>query len=275
MQTTIEITLHHLSPADQELLIALLSEAGYEGFEEGPDQLKAYIPKPLFDAAALEAITRPRQYTYTRQAIAARNWNAEWEQQYQPVVVDDFAGVRAAFHEPLQGVRHEIVITPKMSFGTGHHATTWQMMRHMQHISFEGKTVFDFGCGTGILAILAEKLGAARVLAMDVDDWCIDNALENAAQNNCSTITVVQADAPPVDAGFDVILANINRHILLQHMQALSQILNSGGRLLLSGFYTHENDTMVQAAAPYGLQLQQQSDKEGWSCLVFTKNQTA
>lgn len=271
MQTTIEVTINQLTEADQELLIALLSNAGYEGFEETPGALKACITEPSFDAAALEAIVTPLHFTYTWQAIAPRNWNAEWEQQYHPVVVHNFAGVRAAFHAPLTGVQHEIVITPKMSFGTGHHATTWQMMLLMQDLPFEGTSVFDFGSGTGVLAILAEKLGASRVLAMDVDDWCIENAMENATQNQCSRVQVVQADAPPAGATFDVILANINRHILWQHMQGLSKLLKPGGALLLSGFYTHENELMVAAAAEQQLQLQLQSEREGWSCLLFTK----
>ena len=273
MQTTIEVTINNVTAADQELLIALLSDAGYEGFEEMSDQLKACIAEPSFDAAVLEAIVTPLQFAYTWQAIAPRNWNAEWEQQYPPVVVYNFAGVRASFHAPLAGVQHEIIITPKMSFGTGHHATTWQMMSLMEDLSFEGKSVFDFGSGTGVLAILAEKLGANRVLAMDVDDWCIENAIENTAQNQCSRVQVVQADTPPAGETFDVILANINRHILLQHMEGLSQLLNPNGALLLSGFYTHENEMMVTAAAGQQLQLQQQSEREGWSCLLFTKTQ--
>jgi ribosomal protein L11 methyltransferase len=157
----------------QEVLIALLTEIGYEGFEQEEALLKAFINKDAFDRAALEALLGEYGVEYEEQEIGERNWNAEWEANFQPVVVDGFCAVRAHFHPPMPEVEHELVITPKMSFGTGHHATTYMMLQAMRGIDLRGKRVLDFGTGTGVLAILAERLGAAEVVAIDNDDWSI------------------------------------------------------------------------------------------------------
>lgn len=271
MQNTIGVTIHTTSPDQIDLLVALLSEAGYEGFEETETALKAFLPEEQFDREVLQELLQPLGLKFETELIASRNWNAEWEQQYQPVVVDDFAGIRAHFHPPLTGVQHEIIITPKMSFGTGHHATTWQMMQLMRSINFSGKRVFDFGSGTGVLAILAEKLGAAHVLAMDIDDWCIENAEENAERNQCRHSKVIQGEAPPAGETFDVILANINRHILLQYMLQMSAALAEGGILLISGFYEEENELLMESALAHGLQLMEGSSRHKWSCLKLKK----
>ncbi|HMO33904.1 MAG TPA: 50S ribosomal protein L11 methyltransferase [Lacibacter sp.] len=271
MQHYIQVTIRGLLTGQAEILIALLSEAGFEGFEEGEDELKACIPQPAWNPGLLEEVVAPFACTCTTELLPPRNWNAEWEQQYQPVIVDGFAGVRAHFHPPLSGVEYEIIITPQMSFGTGHHATTWQMLWLMRELDLAGKTVFDFGAGTGVLAILAEKRGTAAVLAMDIDDWCIENALENAERNHCTRLEVIQGDAPPADRQFDCILANINRHILLQHMPRLANALVPGGHLLISGFYADENNLLVEAAANTGLALQRSSQRDNWSCLQLKK----
>lgn len=271
MNNYIKASINSSAEEEREILIALLSNEGYDGFEETPSGLNAYISEELFDEAVLKEILEPFTKSVQTEIIAPKNWNAEWESNYEPVIVEDFVAVRAHFHQPLEAVKHEIVITPKMSFGTGHHATTWQVIKLMQEIDFTGKSVFDFGCGTGVLAILAEKLGAASVLAVDNDDWCIENSLENVTNNQCIKIEVKKGEAPPSDLQFGIILANINRHILLQNMEIMSNALEENGYLLISGFYKDENSMLADAAKANGLQLIKASDRHNWSAMLFQK----
>jgi ribosomal protein L11 methyltransferase len=210
----------------------LLDDFNPSGFEQTDESLKAYFPESDFAQDDIIAIVKG--YDYTRSEIAEQNWNAVWEQNFQPVIVDDFCAVRAHFHEPITTVQHEIVITPKMSFGTGHHATTYMMLQQMQHIDFQNKSVFDFGTGTGILAILAEKLGALKITAIDVDDWSIENAGENFERNGCHRITVSLSSNLPNET-FDVVLANINRNVIIQYLAALMKIIGPNGLVLFSG----------------------------------------
>lgn len=271
MNNYVQITVESANEEQKELLIALLSEEGYDGFEETDSSLSAFINEEFYNEELLLQVLSPFSITYNKEIIAPKNWNAEWESNYEPVIVDDFVAVRAHFHEPITTVQHEIVITPKMSFGTGHHATTWQMMKLMQEFQFAEQTVFDFGCGTGVLAILAEKLGATSVLALDYDDLCIENSVENIANNHCKVITIVKGDAPPAGEQFNIVLANINRHILLQNMQTMSNALTANGFLFVSGFYAHENHLLIDAAAVHGLQLIKSSERHNWSSLIFQK----
>lgn len=254
----------------QEILLALLSEEGYDGFEETGTALNAYISEDAYNEDQLNQLVKPFGVEYTKEVIAPKNWNAEWESSYEPVIVDEFVAVRAHFHQPIKTVQHEIVITPKMSFGTGHHATTWQVMKLMQGVDFNNKSVFDFGCGTAVLAILAEKLGASSVLAVDNDDWCIENSIENVEANHCRNITVQKADVPSTQQ-FDIILANINRHILLQYMGTMAASLSKGGAIIISGFYKEENQLLIDAANAHQLQLIAASDRNNWSALLFQK----
>lgn len=270
MTNYIKITIPVSSDEQQEILLALLSEEGYDGFEETSDAFNAFISEEQFDQQQLEELLQPFSLSYAKEIIAPKNWNAEWESNYEPVIVDEFVAVRAHFHQPITTVQHEIVITPKMSFGTGHHATTWQVMKRMQSIDFTNKTVFDFGCGTAVLAILAEKLGATKVLAVDNDDWCIENSLENVAANACTKIVVQKADVPSTQQ-FDIILANINRHILLQYMQTMAATLTANGFIIISGFYKEENQLLIDAAAAQQLKLVASSDRNNWSALLFQK----
>jgi ribosomal protein L11 methyltransferase len=271
MQSTICLSIRNISQQQSEELMALLGEEGFEAFEETENGLDAYISEEHYDEVAAKAIASNYTPDLSVNILAPRNWNAEWEQQYQPVVVEDIIGIRASFHPALKDVQTEIVITPKMSFGTGHHATTWQMLKMMSKMDFRGWHVFDYGTGTGVLAIYAVLSGATNVLAMDIDDWCIENTIENASVNQCSTIQVVQGEKPPPDQQFDCILANINRHILLEQMSAMAAVIKKGGALLLSGFYAEENHLLIEAAEKESLFLEKNTERSGWSCLLLIK----
>ncbi|MBS1661373.1 MAG: 50S ribosomal protein L11 methyltransferase, partial [Bacteroidetes bacterium] len=230
----IQVTIASADVNEQEMFIALMAGLGYEGFEQELKSLKAFIPEEQFDKSVLQTMLEPFGVVFETERIKEKNWNEEWEKNFEPVVVDGFCAIRAHFHAPIPGVEHELVITPKMSFGTGHHATTYMMIQAMQELDFQGKRVFDFGTGTGVLAILAEKLGAAEVVATDNDDWSIENAGENIANNGCSRIRVLKSEGVP-EGPFDVILANINKHVILKQLGELGQQLKQDGVILLSG----------------------------------------
>lgn len=269
MAIYIEITFS-VSDADlQQVLIAQLSEAGIEGFEENETALIAFVPQDEYDREKITAIAGQYSVTFTEQVIEEQNWNAVWESNFDPVVVDDFVAIRAGFHAPVKGVELEIVITPKMSFGTGHHATTFMMMRQMRFLDFTGKKVIDFGTGTGVLAILAEKRGAADIYAIDYDDWSIENATENCQNNQCSRVRLKMADNA-ADAGkADIILANINKNVILDNLVHLKNNLDEGGIMLLSGLLTSDEEDIVKAALPLSLQLKGKEIMNNWICLVF------
>ncbi len=252
-----------------EILIARLVDIGYEGFEEREQELVAFIPQADYDANALQEILQEYGLVYLAEGIADTNWNALWESNFQPVLVDDFCGIRAGFHPPFAPApAHEIVITPKMSFGTGHHATTFSMIRLLRELPLEGRRVFDFGTGTGILAILAEKLGAAHIDAIDIDEWAVNNTRENIAANDCHRIKVWQADTlDDINDTYEVLLANINRNILLVFMGAMRRMLQPGGALLLSGILLSDIPVMVASAAEHGFKHRQQVEKDNWAAL--------
>lgn len=258
-------------PKVQELLIAELAEIGYDGFEESAGQLKAYIPEENFEENSLNSLLNKYAVSHSKSIINKQNWNRVWEANFEPVQVADFVGVRAGFHAPFTGVTHEIVITPKMSFGTGHHATTWQVMKLMQELDFEGKMVFDFGTGTGILAILAEKLGAREVLAVDNDDWCIENTSENILVNNCQSIDIQKSTDLKLNRQFDIILANINRNIILDNIAELVKALVPGGQILLSGLLTEDETDIRFACTSLGLVHRRTTRRSGWIALWFSK----
>src|ERR1044072_5863003 len=192
----IEVKFVTLSDEMRDVLIAILAALEYEGFEEEPGVLNAFIPKSLFNEEALQKAAAPFQLKYTVSELADINWNKEWESNFHPVIIENFCAVRADFHPPIKNVAHEIIITPKMSFGTGHHATTFMMIQQMQAMNFTGKVVMDFGTGTGVLSILAHQLGAAHVIAIDNDSWSIENAAENFQKNGISNIDLKCADHP-------------------------------------------------------------------------------
>lgn len=270
MEHYIQVSFTDCNPEKREILIALLADAGFSGFEEESAELRAFLAEKDYEPDALLEIAGRLDCAFTATQIESRNWNAIWESGFQPVIVDDFVTIRAGFHPPATGVKHEIIITPKMSFGTGHHATTYLMISMMQHQEFAGKKVFDFGTGTGVLAILAEKLGAAEVLAIDNDEWSITNAKENIEMNQSKLIRIEQADsAAPADKS-DIILANINKNVILENLVLLKQELKPSGRLLISGLLNTDETDILEAAAAVGLQFLDISEKNNWICLLFT-----
>lgn len=266
----VEVTITDIDEDQQDILVALLANGGYEGFVQAADTLQAYIDEPSFDEAALSTLAG--DYTYTTAVIPKQNWNAVWEENFQPVIVDGFCTIRADFHNITVTTPHEIVITPKMSFGTGHHATTQLVMQMMRDTHLQNTTVLDFGTGTGVLAILAEQLGAGHVLGIDNDEWSVENAKENVERNQCTHITIQQNttdELPGIEA--DVILANINRHILLQYMAQLAGHTRQGGTILMSGLLTTDHDVIVPAATVHGLQLAEQQELNNWIAMRFVK----
>jgi ribosomal protein L11 methyltransferase len=227
-------------------------------------------------AAAHEIIERYRflgPIDVVEAEIEKQNWNAVWETNYDPIRISDKVHIRASFHEPDPSVEMDIVINPKMSFGTGHHETTTLMVQAMLEISLAGKSVLDVGTGTGILAFIALKLGASRVHGFDIDPWSVENSIENAALNNCESATFQEGtirDEP--FTVYDVVLANINRNILLNELAEYVLRLKSGGILLLSGFYTEDIPFLIQAAQPLGLKLEAETNLRNWACLLLCKN---
>jgi len=270
MISYIQIEFQDIATDQSDLLIAALSMIGFEGFEEGEKDLKAFIPFDEFDEAALKEIAEKNGLDFIQTTIEETNWNAVWESNFQPVVVDDFVGIRADFHEPLKGVELEIVITPKMSFGTGHHATTYMMIEQMRKIDFTGKTVFDFGTGTGILAILAEKLGAERIVAVDNDEWSITNTAENLQRNHCTKVQLEKVDNADGNHQYDVILANINKNVIIDNLSSLIKQLSPDGILLVSGLLQADEQDILSAAGKFPLKFMEKNSNNNWIALLFS-----
>ncbi len=257
---------------ETDKLIALLSEQGFDGFVEEEDMLTAFIPELNFNQEAFEKVlSRFSIVSYTKSDIENINWNKKWESEFEPVYVDKFVAIRAHFHKPIKEVQHEIVITPKMSFGTGHHATTYLVMKQMESIDFNNKTVFDFGTGTGILAILAEKLGAASIMAIDNDEWSITNTEENIDQNNCSKITIALMDSIPKGKKYDIILANINLNVITANLAAISTIAKQGTEAIFSGILTSDEKTLKAALQKAGFQHLATTSKKDWIAIYAKK----
>jgi len=268
----IEVAFKYLDGEQANLLIAILSNYGFDGFEEEVSLLKAYINKDDFNETTFAELIQPYNLSYDIHTIQSQNWNAVWEAHFEPVIVHDFVGIRAHFHPSLAGnVQYEIVITPKMSFGTGHHATTYMMIEQMQHLDFYKKQVLDFGTGTGILAILSEKLGAAHVMAIDIDDWSIENAKENTERNNCIAIALQQANSLISNTKYDIVLANINKNVILENMQPLSDSLGEGGLLLISGILVKDEAELMAAADLVNLKHRNTVQNQQWACMLFAR----
>lgn len=261
----------------KDLLIASLGEIGYDTFEDTEEGFVAYIPTANLDISALDMVLIREavgyEIDYRVQDIDDQNWNSLWESNFNPIVVDDACYVRATFHEPKPEFAYEIVIDPKMSFGTGHHQTTSMMLSYVLEDDFDGKTVLDMGCGTGILAILATKRGASEVLAIDYDEICVASVEENKILNNVTTIQSAKGSQELiVDNTFDVILANINRNILMDHLEQYSYSLHDGGSLYISGFYDGEDlDILKQKATEVGLSFKNKKVLDNWCSAKFIK----
>lgn len=261
-----------------DILSATIVEIGFESFVNTNEGLTAYISSGMYDEDALSKILKSfpleAKITYTTEEIESKDWNEEWEKNYfKPLIIEDSCIIQSTFHNEPAIYKYNIIIEPKMAFGTGHHQTTELVIREMLNFDFEAKSVLDMGCGTAILAILASMRGADPVLAIDIDQWAYDNAVENTQLNNIGNIEIQigGAELLHADLSFDVILANINRNILLQDIRAYSAVLNIGGSLFMSGFY-EEDIPMIQAEAEkYGLRFCHHQTKENWAVVKFVK----
>lgn len=262
MSQYIQIEFQNISQEQSDILVAQLNDVGFDGFEEDEHALKAFISSDSYDENLLKTIAGGINFSKT--IIEETNWNQLWESNFSPVIVEDFVAVRAHFHEPIEGVKFEIVITPKMSFGTGHHATTYLMMQQMKQLDFAGKKVLDFGTGTGLLAILAEKLGADKIVAIDNDKWSIENAAENIKRNTCSKIHLLLADSASLQEKFDIILANINKNVILDNLETIARQVNPGGYVLLSGLLAGDEQDILTAAQTFGLEFRQTAERDKW-----------
>jgi ribosomal protein L11 methyltransferase len=266
-------TVQPLQPAS-EILIAELGYAGFESFVENEEGVLAYIQKDEWNEGILEEIQILKsdefKISFQKKEIAQVNWNEEWEKNFQPIVVDDKCAVRAPFHEPFH-VDYEIVIEPKMSFGTGHHETTFMMLQHILGNDFKGKRVLDMGCGTAVLAILAEMKGATSLDAIDIDAWCVENSEENIERNNCSKIKVLLGDASviPQNGNYDTIIANINRNILLNDMKHYVSVLKEEGELYVSGFYKEDLELITKTCNNLGLTFVEKKERNNWVAAKF------
>ncbi|MEO6221376.1 MAG: 50S ribosomal protein L11 methyltransferase [Ginsengibacter sp.] len=270
MENFIKIEIKTSSSENLEILIAELSEIDFYAFEQNKNILIAYIVEKKFDELKLQE-TLPNRLNYQSTVIANRNWNLEWEQGFQPVYINVFAGIRASFHQPLQNVKYEIIVTPKMSFGTGHHPTTYLMIEQMEGINFRNKTVLDFGTGTGVLSILSEKLGASKVIAIDNDEWSMINAVENIKANDCKVITLENRDDVKDIDQPDIILANINMNVLLINARSISLISGKGTLLLMSGFLSGDEEAILNSFNTYGFVKKNETKRDSWISLLMGK----
>ncbi len=260
--------------AEKDEFTGLFAQIEIEGLEEKETEICIYVAEE--NKAQAERIIREicdaYKLKYETSELENKNWNEQWESSFQPILIDDFAYVRATFHTPNKEVQHEIIIEPKMSFGTGHHPTTSQMMQNMRLLDFKNKSVLDCGSGTGILAILAEKLGAQHCIALDNDEWCYQNCIENIELNNSEKIEPQIGDLEKVkELSFDIILANIHRNFLGEHMQILSSILLSDGNIIVSGFYSEDVKIVLDKALEHHLIATYHTTQHNWDCIVFQK----
>ena len=262
-----------------DVMAACLADIGYESFVPMEDGLLAYVPEGGYDEEALAGVVRcfPVQgvaVDYTAKRIEQRDWNEEWEKNFfQPIVIGNECVIHSSFHRDVPQAKYDIVIDPKMAFGTGHHETTGLMIEEILRMDLAGKHVLDMGCGTSVLAILAAMRGAADVTAIDIDTWCTDNSRDNVALNHVQGIRILLGGAELLDGmHFDIILANINRNILLTDMQRYAACLPAGGELYMSGFYTDDIPAIEAEAARCGLALAHSCEKNRWAVVKMVKS---
>lgn len=257
-----------------DILIAMLGEYNFDSFVNTDNGFDAFIKEEDFSKEMIDEIPEMDfTFTYEIEKIEQKNWNAEWESNFHPVFVEDKCCIRASFHEKPSNVQLDILIDPKMSFGTGHHDTTWLMSRELFSLDLTNKSLLDMGCGTGVLAIIAKKLSASSVEGIDIDDWSIENSIENGKNNHTEGITFYKGNANSlVNKHFDIVLANINRNVLLNDMHAYYDCLPSGGLLLLSGFFESDFDELNKKATSLGFSFDKKEAKNGWCMLKYKKN---
>ena len=266
MMQYLKLTFSDVSQEQQEIIIARLDEQGFIGFEQKESHLLAFANEIKIDNNAFRQSIDG--FSFSEEVIPEVNWNALWEREFAPIILENQVAIRAHFHKPIPNVNHEIVITPKMSFGTGHHATTQLMLERMSTVDFTEKKVFDYGTGTGVLAIYAEMLGAKRIVANDIDPWSQENSIENVERNQCKNIEVLLGGIEVItEVGFDCILANINLNVLRESMAQLFEKMNKEkADLLISGIMTKDQEDISKIIEVYSADYQV-FEKGGWLCL--------
>ena len=277
--TRVKFTVTPNEEVATDVLAALLAEVGFESFLPEEDGMSAYAPQALYDADAVAAVvaTFPLEgfeITYTDEFIEGEDWNAEWEKNYfQPIVLGEDCVIHSTFHTDVPKARYDILIDPKMAFGTGYHQTTCHMLRAILASDMNGKSVLDMGCGTALLAILARKHGATDVVAIDIDEFAYENAKENIVLNNTPDIEVRLggADAIKEDDSFDFVIANINRNILLADMKNYVRCMHQGSQIFISGFYTEDMDVLKEEAAHNSLRYIDYAEDNRWAMMKFVK----
>jgi len=272
----IKIRITGLDETDSEILMACLSDLGCESFLESPEGLEGFIPADMFKepefVAFLDQEVNEKGMAYTLERIREQNWNAIWESQYSPVIIAGKCLVRAPFHPPVPEIPYDLVIEPRMSFGTAHHETTSLMIEMLMEEKPEGRKILDMGCGTGVLAILACKMGASAVDAIDNDEWAFENGRDNCLKNNAGQVNVIRGDRNDIPgSGYDVIIANINRNVLLDDIPTYAEKLALNGILLMSGFYTDDIPMISDKAGEAGLKLVNYKEQNRWVGIKFGK----
>ncbi|MCZ4245776.1 50S ribosomal protein L11 methyltransferase [Pedobacter punctiformis] len=270
-------TFDNIEEYQQDLLIADLADLGFDTFEDSDKGFTAFVIKDNFEESALKDIlsVHAEYFTaaYTLENVADENWNAEWEKNFSPLIIDDICYVRATFHAPQPSYPYEIIIDPKMAFGTGHHQTTTMMMQYILATDIKNRVILDMGCGTGILAILAAKLGAKRLVAIDYDEICYESTVENAALNHIENLTALCGSKEAIpDDHFDLIFANINRNILLDQIQRYAEVLKVEGKIFFSGFYLEPDLQMIKdECAKFNIQYLDHMQNGDWVAAQFEK----
>ena len=258
-----------------EILIAELAELGFDSFEETAEGVDAYLLNDKWNKKILSGLNILSNLAfdikYSSKIIHQKNWNEIWESNFKPILINKYCGVRANFHPPLN-LKYELVITPKMSFGTGHHETTSMVMNYILNMNFKGLKVLDVGCGTGILSILSEKNGASSIDAIDVDKWCYENTIENSILNKCNFVRAFCGNITFFEQSkYDIILANINKNIIMNDISIYSKLLNPRGQLILSGFYVSDIIEIDNKAKSLKLEIVSEKVKNSWASIHYMK----
>jgi len=255
-----------------EVLVAFLAEQGYESFCEENNRLLAYISENDYNEKNTKMLMNAYGFSFSKKIIYQKNWNEEWERNFDPITIDDHLTIKARFHKQEFDTVHTIIIEPKMSFGTGHHATTFMMCKLMSTYDMAESQVLDFGCGTGVLAIYASLLGASNVTAIDIDEWAYENSIENTKTNKISNVSVLRGDINNVpDVKYDFVLANINLNVLVHDIPFLAKNMNCDSLMFLSGFLVNELKIIEKCCSESGLILVKTMEKDNWSACVFNK----